>query len=94
MRCHSTTSRFSVVTGLSELACAGIPVIVSDHPTHAFEKPPGLIIAGDDINEWVSAMEELIEGDLKGASELEYSDWSLRQPNGLLSILQDNINPK
>jgi glycosyltransferase involved in cell wall biosynthesis len=38
---------FGAVTRLSELACSGIPVIVSKHPTRAFEKPPGLFVTGE-----------------------------------------------
>jgi glycosyltransferase involved in cell wall biosynthesis len=82
---------FGVVTKLSELACAGIPVVVSEHPTRAFEKPPGLFIAGESVEEWIAAIEDLASGKMNGASATDYNGWASRQTNGLISIMQKYI---
>jgi hypothetical protein len=76
---------------LSELACSGIPVIVSKHPTRAFEKPPGLFVTGESAEEWIVAIEHLVNGKLKGASATDYADWASRQTNGLAFIVKKYI---
>ena len=85
---------FGVVTRLSELACAGIPMVVSEHPTRAFENPPGLSVAGESIEDWIVAIERLARGKITGASAAEYAEWVSRQPNGLIPTLKKYIETK
>ena len=82
---------FGVVTKLSELACAGIPTVVSEHPTRAIEKPPGLFIAGDSIEDWGILIKELACGKINGASATDYSGWAIRQTNALTCVMQKFI---
>jgi len=82
---------FGAVTRLSELACAGIPMVVSEFSTRAFERPPGTYIAGDRIEDWIPNIECLAAGKLTGATSSDYSVWESKLTNGLTSIIKEYL---
>lgn len=43
---------FGTLTRLTEFSCAGIPVLVSRHPTFALDLPPGIDVVDDHWNSW------------------------------------------
>jgi hypothetical protein len=73
---------FGALTRIPEFACAGIPIVVSRHPTYALDPPPGVLVLDDDWADWRAALERSAAG-LPGASEAEYAAWEARQPKPL-----------
>jgi hypothetical protein len=53
---------FGAMTRLPELSYAGVPVIVSQHPTMAIDPVPGVVVVGDDWSVWCEAIRQLSEG--------------------------------
>jgi glycosyltransferase involved in cell wall biosynthesis len=82
---------FGAVTRLSELSCAGIPVVVSEHPTRAFEPPPGLFVASEGLEDWMAAIKNLASGKMQGATKTDYTEWVSRQTKGLISVVKKYI---
>ena len=80
-------SGFGALTRLPELACAGIPVIVSEHPTYAIDNTPGLYIAEDNWSNWCEKMEQLNEENIH-VSKAEYEAWESSQPQPLAAVVK------
>ena len=77
---------FGALTRLPELACAGIPVLVSEHASHALELPPGAQSISGDWAEWRAVMQALA-ADPNPATAEAYAAWEARQPNPLPKTL-------
>ena len=78
---------FGALTRLPELACAGIPVIVSRHPTYAMDKTPGLYVAEDNWASWCEKMVHLNEQTID-VSQAEYDRWARDQPQPLAATVK------
>ena len=80
-------SGFGALTRLPELSCAGIPAIVSRHPTYALNLPPGIEIVDDDWDAWCSRMEQVTStGDCFDPSG--YHSWEEDQANPLEWVMK------
>lgn len=75
------------LTRLSELACAGIPVIAHKHTTYALDPPPGMHVVEAEWDAWAIKMQELSEHceDVNGQ---EYLAWERQQPTPLSSAIR------
>ncbi len=83
-------SGFGAVTRLAEMSCAGIPVIVSEHPINALHKPPGVIQLSGSWKNWVETImnfQEISENN----SFLEFEDWEKNQPNPLFEVINQYL---
>ena len=81
---------FGALTRLPELSCAGIPSIVSRHPTRSLDLPPGINVVDDDWETWYAAIAHDIESPRK-VSAAEYKRWEHAQPRTLRRAL-DRLN--
>jgi len=79
---------FGALTRLPEFACAGIPVIVSQHPTYAIDNIPGLYIAEDNWSSWCQKMVQLNKDNIR-VSKAEYKAWERNQPQPLGAIVKE-----
>ena len=82
---------FGALTRLPELACAGVPAIVSRHPVYALDPPPGLHIVDDSWDNWCQAM-ELVSQSETFVSEQEYRDWEDKQANTLRTVVEETLS--
>jgi len=80
-------SGFGAVTRIPEMACAGIPMIVSRHAMNAMPEPPGCFIVGNDWSEWVEMIQYLKEHRVT-RSLTEYKTWEAEQPKPLIEIVK------
>jgi glycosyltransferase involved in cell wall biosynthesis len=78
---------FGALTRLSELACAGLPVITSRHPTYALDPTPGLHIADDDWQSWCQQMVQLNRNETH-LSTTDYKAWEESQPKPLGMVVK------
>ncbi len=74
-------SGFGSVTRLVELSCAGVPALVSAHPTYAIDVPPGVHVLGESWPEWQALLHDLSLGPRQ--SEWDYQGWQITQPQPL-----------
>lgn len=77
---------FGALTRLPEMACAGIPVITSPHPTYATNPPPGLLVAQTEWSAWCEQMRMLQQGNVQISLE-DYQAWQAAQPRPLATRL-------
>jgi hypothetical protein len=77
---------FGALTRFSELSCAGIPCIVSRHPTCAVDLPPGFEVVTDEWASWYQAMERLLKSDR--CTSRGYSSWERTQPKTLETVVR------
>ncbi|MFC2029458.1 hypothetical protein ACFLWA_01875 [Chloroflexota bacterium] len=78
---------FGALTRLSELACAGVPVLASRHASFAIDPTPGLHVVDDSWEAWFRNLELLAKcGD--NPSSAEYLAWEQRQPRALQAVVQ------
>lgn len=78
---------FGAVTRLSEMSCAGVPVIASQHASTAMNPPPGIYFVSNQWNDWCNAMMDLVYHSpiLKPT---DYDNWKIQQPNPLKSTIE------
>jgi len=77
-------SGFGALTRFAELSCAGIPCIVSRHPTYAIDLPPGFEVVGDEWVAWYRAMECLVKSNRRIITG--YSRWERNQSRTLEAV--------
>lgn len=77
---------FGVMTRLPELACAGIPVLVSTQPTYALNLPPGVVAVSDSWDEWYQKIEDCSKTS-PGPLDPSYYLWEKEQPQPLDMII-------
>lgn len=70
---------FGALTRLPEMACAGIPTLVSCHPTLAIDLPPGIQVVEDTWEVWKQALLNIMHSDVQ-KDICAYADWEGRQP--------------
>lgn len=80
-------SGFGSVTRASEMSCAGIPVIASEHVLAAIQAPPGVHIVADDWSAWVLAMQNILEHKKMNTMN-EYENWEESQPKPLKNVIE------
>jgi len=80
---------FGALTRFSELSCAGIPCIVSKHPTYAIDLPPGFEVVTDEWASWYQAMERLANSDWRISNG--YSSWEQTQPRTLEKVIRELV---
>jgi hypothetical protein len=78
-------------TRVSEMACAGVPILLSRHATYGIEPPPGTRVLDDDWPIWSQAMLEAVAG-LPGLERSRYENWERAQPNPLKRLLDEWTN--
>ncbi len=74
------------LTRLSELSCAGIPFIMSRHPTYALNLPPGATVVDDVWQQWFDAIEHAA-GQVILPGDILYDPWEKQQPRALTTYL-------
>jgi len=77
---------FGALTRFAELSCAGIPCVVSRHPTYAVDLPPGFEVVGDEWGAWYRAMECLVRSNRRICAG--YSRWERSQPRTLQMAIE------
>ena len=80
---------FGALTKLSELSCAGIPVLTSEHALHALDPPPGVYAMDGRCESWIDAMQ-----DLRGfapATIDEYEAWHAAQDSTLAAAIEQRL---
>jgi hypothetical protein len=75
-------SGFGALTRLTELACAGVPVIAFEHPVFAINPTPGLQVVPRDWNCVARAMQDATAEAATVTSD-EYDQWERAQPRPL-----------
>ena len=83
-------SGFGAVTRIAEMACAGIPIIVSKHAMHAITQPPGVIAVDDNWSDWAQAINTL-KNHQHHPSLADYEAWETKQPKPLLDTVRKYI---
>jgi len=78
---------FGALTRLPELACAGIPVLVSEHASLALDLPPGAVPVGRDWSAWQAHLQARA-GLVAPPPATDYAAWEARQPNPLRSVVR------
>jgi len=78
---------FGALTRLAEMSCAGVPVIVSMHPTYAINMPPGIVAVGVGWNEWFQKIKD-ISNSSPNPADLNYSSWEKEQPHPLATVIK------
>ncbi|MBP1465728.1 hypothetical protein EYB53_008425 [Candidatus Chloroploca sp. M-50] len=79
---------FGALTRLSEMACGGVPVLVSRHPTLALDVPPGVQMVEDNWEAWSTAMSEFVcDGHSIAPQWDAYLAWEQTQPNPITNLL-------
>jgi len=71
---------------LPELACAGLPVITSPHPTYASGWTPGMHVVEDNWTAWSDKIEILNRSKATITADV-YNEWEEKQPRPLMEVL-------
>lgn len=79
-------SGFGSVTRLSEMSCAGLPVITTKFAVEGLAPPPGVYAVNEKWEEWCKAMEHLMNH-YEEVTPLDYEAWELSQPKPLKEIV-------
>ena len=78
---------FGALTRLPELACAGVPVLVSRSATFTQDPPPGATIVDDGWDAWCAAMESVSRAG-RVVAAADYESWEAGQPRPLPGVLK------
>lgn len=81
------TDGFGALTRLAEMACAGVPVLVSRHPVAALDAPPGLHVINDEWPAWCAALADMRQANAC-VPQAEYETWAAAQPQPLGDTLR------
>lgn len=76
------------ITRLPEFALAGIPALVSNHPTYALDLPPGNLVVGDRWVDWCAALQEMSARSAIYISAEQYTAWEAQQPKVLSEVVR------
>jgi glycosyltransferase involved in cell wall biosynthesis len=84
---------FGALTRITEFACAGVPLLVSEHAAQSVDLPPGIIAIANSWDAWLEAMRQ-VEGETTDVSPdwSAYKAWEGRQPNPLKTLLSSDGN--
>ena len=79
---------FGALTRLPEMACAGIPVCVSPHPTFALNVPPGVQVVENSWEAWSAVLASPMGAEAPAGAEWDaYVAWEQQQPRSLGPLL-------
>jgi glycosyltransferase involved in cell wall biosynthesis len=79
-------SGFGTPTRVSEMACAGIPILTTSHMNSAMKVPPGVTIVSENWNDWVSALQTITKNPLSNTLN-EYENWEKGFENPFRALL-------
>jgi hypothetical protein len=77
---------FGALTRVPELALAGIPVVMSTHPSYALNVPPSVNLVEGTWDAWVDGMQDCAS--VPTYPLPEYAAWESTQPQPLSGVLQ------
>ncbi len=81
---------FGALTRLPELACAGIPIAVSRHPTYAIDLPPAVQVVDDTWEAWRAFLTSATTSSSQdGSSWATYLEWEQTQPRTLTALFSE-----
>ncbi|MBW7881357.1 MAG: hypothetical protein H3C34_01745 [Caldilineaceae bacterium] len=82
---------FGGVTRLPEMACAAVPVLVSEHPTFAIDAPPNVEIVDNNWQAWWRELEKLSHSpSFIKVTHRDYLAWEQSQRKTLTEVLGDS----
>jgi glycosyltransferase involved in cell wall biosynthesis len=85
---------FGSPTRIAEMACAGVPVLVSRQATFSLDLPPGVDIVEDSWDAWSGKIVEVSgRSGLAASTYEEYLAWERAQPRTLEMIVQSHLVP-
>ncbi len=82
---------FGALTRLSELSCAGIPVVCSEHAGYAVHLPPGIELVDNEWKNWEASIFTLYQESPRQNNITEYENWESYQPNPLKKIILTSV---
>jgi hypothetical protein len=81
---------FGGLTRIPELACAGVPLIVSEHAAQSTNSPPDVIALPNQWTLWQKAIHDLSkESHAVLPDWLAYLEWEQQQPNPLKTLISE-----
>jgi glycosyltransferase involved in cell wall biosynthesis len=83
-------SGFGALTRLVEMSSAGIPTVVSRHPTFSMILPPGVDIVDDNWQNWNNKIDEFSR-DAQIVDQKDYDEWEKNQINPMSAIIHKYI---
>lgn len=84
---------FGVLTRISEFACAGIPILLSTHPSTSLDLPPNVKVLSENWGEWIDSINRILDGNTTRMFNLtEYNNWENQQKETLNSNFIKNLN--
>ena len=78
---------FGALTRLPELACAGIPVVTTQHATYAINTTPGVQVVDDHWSCWMEQLTQL-QRTTPVVTEDAYRAWQAAQPQPLPMLIR------
>jgi len=82
---------FGALTRVAELACAGLPLLISRHASLAIDLPPEARAVDDEWIEWRQAMDEVLEGAPASTGLDAYVEWEAAQPRPLNTLATETV---
>lgn len=83
--CLPQRSGFGALTRVAELACAGLPLLLSRHASLAIDVPPGTRIVNDDWRAWQEAM----GAGARSADFEAYAAWEATQSREFVNLTRE-----
>lgn len=78
---------FGALTKIPEIACAGIPLVVAQHPSLAVDLPPHAVVADKKWSSWLNAIREIMAGTTFDPAS--YDAWQKNQPQTLIDLCRE-----
>ena len=82
---------FGALTRLSEMSCAGLPVITTKHSVEGVSPPPGVLVVDTKWDLWSEAMKDLMDSPSED-NHSDYDLWEELQPNPIKNTLQKYLS--
>ena len=77
---------FGALTKVSEFACAGIPILVSAHPSYAIDLPLRVTVVQNEWCAWKEEMQVLMVSPFF-EDDSTFDTWATKQPKTLVSVV-------
>ncbi|MCZ7551703.1 MAG: glycosyltransferase [Anaerolineales bacterium] len=77
---------FGALTKITDMACAGLTILTSTHPTYAIEIPPSSITIENDWNHWTRKINELSL--IPSQESTSYDEWYESHPRNLIPLIE------
>lgn len=82
---------FGTLTRLSELSCAGIPIIASAHAAQAVDSPPGVVSLSNEWACWYHEISRVMQNKIEIPGWQAYQEWETNQPNPLKELINKYV---